>query len=292
MNIAIVQARHKDRAVDPGMARTEGGHVSLMAGGIAVATNNPADAPSTVRRPFNINAGRVQAIEVLIAHRYGGPCTIDDWSSYLSVGLNAVALRAAGNGRRATPQMLTTWAAEWLPTAPHDFVVNLAEKVAARPRKMTARKAGELLAVREVEWRALDLKTLHPVDVSPEAIEAEQRAKRAAAERQRRAAQREARGGQTRAEYIASSVAELARKEGVTPKTIHARRRAERQGDRLRGDNSKCVSIKGTQPETLPSRPLLSDDTRRAAKARLCDAAIAAFSTTPASSAPPLKAAR
>lgn len=296
MAIAPRWASHKDRVVDPGMARAEDGHVNLLAGSLAVTTNNPADAPSRAHRPFNMNAGRVQAIEVLVAHRYGGPCTTDDWSSYLSVGLNAIALRATGNGRRATPQSLIAWATEWLPTAPHEFVANLAEKVVARPRRMTACKAGELLAVSEAEWRALDLKTVHPVDISPEAIEAERKARKAEADRKRRRVKQEAKGGKTREAFVRESVAEQARREGVSRKTIYAWRKAEnqaeRQGNTLRADNRKMVSNKGAQPVTQPPKSLIPSDMRRAAKARLLDAVISAFSNPSVSSAPPSGAAR
>jgi len=296
MNIAVAKQRGKDRIVDPGMARTEGGHVHLLAGGLAVSTNNPADAPSAERRPFNVNVRRVQAIEALIAHRYGGPCTIDDWSSYLSVGLNALALRATGNGRRATPQMLMAWAAEWLPAAPADFVAPLAEKVAARPRRITARKAGELLAVREVEWRALDLQTVHPVDLAPEVITAERKARKAAADAARYEAKRHQTGRKTRQQYESQSMTAEAKREGVSRQALYARRkRAERQVDRSFTCNSKEVSISGevhVNQTPTSCRSVLSFDQRRVSMARLFDAAFLAFSNPPAVSARPSKGAR
>ncbi|MFD2679120.1 hypothetical protein [Camelimonas lactis] len=295
MNLAVSQARHKDRIVDPGMARAEGGNVSILAGNVAVITNNPTDAPGTAQRRFNINVARVAAIEAVITHRHGGPCDTDDWAAYASVAFNAVALRAAGNGRRATPQALVAWAAAWLPTAPTDFVIALAEKVCARPRRITARRAGELVGLREVEWRSLDLKTVHPVDVLPEAIAAERRARKAATDAARYQRQRSLTGRQTRQQYEGQSMAAEAKREGVSRQALYARRkRAEREVDRSFARNSKEVSISGETPVNLApsSRPLLSDDTRRAAMARLCDAAIAAFSNPPARSAPPMKAAR
>lgn len=163
----------RKRLMTPGAAFIENGHLNIRdQNGVIRWTSNPADSDANreANRGFDINRHRLHHIERLILHRYGGPVDTDDAPAYLSVAFNAIAMSRQLRGWSQSIGPLLTWAREWTPHADPAETLALAQKVTARPRKMTGRTVGKLVRLTRSEWEALDIKTIDPFDLPSERV--------------------------------------------------------------------------------------------------------------------------
>lgn len=232
----------RERLMTAETAFRENGHLVLRdATGIARWTSNPADkeASNPEEQRFNINNVRLANLQRLILYRHGGPVDTDDASAYVSVAFNAIALARRQRGWKQSTSPLFNWAREWILLADWPAVERLAEKVVARPRKMTARTAGKLVRLTASEWEALQIKTIDPADLPAAVIAAKKaRRKRLRDKKAKETARRES--GRRKLEDIrATSRREFCERHGLSERSFYRHQQA--------GDLNAWLAAKGIE---------------------------------------------
>lgn len=122
------------------------------------------------RRPISRAALRLREFERIFADRYGRYLPDDDagrddlWLAFNQIpGIEACV----------------EWARIWAPWLPHDDAMALAEQITATPRWPKARAMGEQLGLTDAERKALNIRTIRPIDVTDaELIERSKQVKR------------------------------------------------------------------------------------------------------------------
>ncbi|MEP9370598.1 hypothetical protein [Mesorhizobium sp. KR1-2] len=195
------------------------GHLVMMdQHGVIYWTTNKADRYDP-HAPFDVNGVRLAGIQRLIRHRYGGPCDCDgDVHLYLSAAFNAIALGLQLKRRKATPGHFTKWAKKWCPSADPDEVMNLAERVIARPRRIKASTLGKLLGLSSAEHSVLKIEAIYPAD--DETFESRRKREKADRDREAKARKRRDEGCQPLAAIVDNSEKEFCRRHRISDRTL------------------------------------------------------------------------
>lgn len=175
-------------------------------------------SPAKIAWGFEFRARRLAEIERLIAHRHGGPVDTDDFNDELAT----LAAELIGDPNRALP-----WVRRWIPRMDAATAERAVVAATRRPRNRTADAVAKMIGVTNVERLALGLRTIGAVDC-PKRMRSRIRKQK---QRERDEAARRAAGAVPRSEYIAGSVAEEARRRGVSRMTIHRERKRLRDPD-------------------------------------------------------------
>ena len=196
--------------------------------------HKPAPPPKRCR----IGALRKCEIERLIRLRYGGSCDCDDGEIYFYIVANCLARTTLlANVSRPDPMplvytVLRNWAEKWVPRVAANKIDSVIVRAIAKPRRWRADTAAKLLRLTMAERTAANIKTIGATDCD-KAARAEQRKKRKRdRQRARDEAKRRARGAKSRTEYIAKSVAALARANGISRSTYYRRAKAQNTASR------------------------------------------------------------
>lgn len=141
------------------------------------------------------------------------------------------------------------------------------------PSGLTAAQTGQQVALTRAEWCGWNIAYIYP-DVPEDDLPGMLDERRRERDRAAVTAKRRAKGMKPRATFVAGSVAEEARRKGVTPKTIHARRRAAKkqsdaQGYRCVGPlsigNDTCVTFAFDDAKTLKTNDNISEKAKSGA---------------------------
>jgi hypothetical protein len=200
--------------------------------------------------------------------RYGGPCDCDDGEVYFYIVANCLALPTLmANVNRPDPislvyALLRKWAEKWAPRVAANKIDSVIARAIRKPRRWRADTAAKLLRLTMAERTAANIKTIGATDCD-KAARAEQRKQRKRdRQRARDEANRRARGAKCRKEYIAKSVAALARASGISRSTYYRRAKAENIAsavpcDRLPVQRKKIGNLMLTrQPVSSKGEPL------------------------------------
>jgi hypothetical protein len=180
-----------------------------------------------------IGALRKSEIERLILLRHGGSCDCDDGEVYFYIVANCLALPTlVANVSRPNPitlvyALLRKWAEKWVPRVASGKIDSVIARAIANPRRWRADTAAKLLRLTMAERTAANIKTIGATDCDKAARAERRKQRKRDSQRARDEAKRRARGAKSRKEYIAKSVAALARANRISRSTYYRRAKAE-----------------------------------------------------------------
>lgn len=215
------------RVMTPNNSGLENGHIFLRdQHAVKRWTSNPADRDDMRDQKFNINNLRIHYVERLIEHRYKGPVDCDgDAHAYVSVVFNAIAMQRRLKRWKQSTSPMIAWAMDWCPVADPKVISDLAVRVVARPRKMTAATAGRLLNLKFVEWIDLSIKTIDPTDVPAEVVTKAKADMKREADLSNKEAARRAEGARALADIQAGSLRAFCERNGLKERTLRLNRK-------------------------------------------------------------------
>lgn len=196
--------------------------------GFVVGEKGPSEGERRARRSLEATM-RLDEIETVIRHLFGGPVDTDDAEHLAPLMASAVAWKIASGAATRTPT-LTRQVAEhlryWFPLLTVGQRGEFAFKAASDRTYISADAAAQALGVTMELRTQLKLTTIGACDMTRRQRKAVVRKAKKVRDREAKTAKRRAEGIVSRDEYVGGSIAELSRKTGVSRKSLHNWRKA------------------------------------------------------------------